>query len=327
MFLLLAKPWDHGQLNVSIRRGRCGALRCEWPVAFWTAVAEKLPYFAHFRDHVEVQVRNDDFVLIAAGLSDDLAARIAEIALAIKLADAPRLFGSNAINRADKITIRNRVSRLFKFPQVLGQSGYRSRWVEDNLSPIQPQDSGAFREMPVITDIHTHARILGLKDRIAKVSGREVKLFPESGMAVRNVVLAVFAQIAAVGVDDCRRVEVHTGHVLFVNRNNHHHFVLRRNLLHESNRRPFGNRFGQLVPAFILLCAEIRTIEKFLQAQDLRFLASSLFDQLKVLVDHRLPDLRERAVGVERVCGLNQGAADIARHKSSNSTVEERTIA
>ena len=38
-------------------------------------------------------------------------------------------------------------------------------------------------------------------------------------------------------------------------------------------------------------------------------------------------DLLERAIGAERVAGLNQGATDNARHGSSNSTVEDRTIA
>src|SRR5256884_6391606 len=43
---------------------------------------------------------------------------------------------------------------------------------------------------------------------VAGVSRREVKLFPKTRVTVGDVVLAVFAEIAAVGVDD--RSEEHT---------------------------------------------------------------------------------------------------------------------
>jgi hypothetical protein len=56
-------------------------------------------------------------------LRDDLPARIAEIALAVKLTDLPWLFDAHAIDRADEISIRHRMCRLLKLPQVLGESG------------------------------------------------------------------------------------------------------------------------------------------------------------------------------------------------------------
>ena len=66
-------------------------LRGDRAVAFRPAVAEELPHLTDFRDHVEIEIRDDHFVFIPAGLRDDLAAGIAEVALAVKLADAPRL--------------------------------------------------------------------------------------------------------------------------------------------------------------------------------------------------------------------------------------------
>ncbi len=72
----------------------CGfaSLRGNRTVTFRPAIAEELPHFAHFLDHVEIKIRYDDFIFIAAGLRDNLTARIAEITLAIELPDAPRLF-------------------------------------------------------------------------------------------------------------------------------------------------------------------------------------------------------------------------------------------
>ena len=75
-----------------------------------------------------------------------------------------------------------------------------------------------------------------------------------------------------------------------------------------------GHALGEFVPAGILLGAKIRSVKKFLQAEDLRFLFRGLLDQLQVLVDHGLPDLRQRTIGAERIAGLNQTAADIAGH-------------
>src|SRR5579864_3565950 len=60
-------------------------------VGFGAAVAEELPGLSNFSNHFEVEIGYQDFVFVAAGLGDDLAAGIAEIALAVKLADVPRL--------------------------------------------------------------------------------------------------------------------------------------------------------------------------------------------------------------------------------------------
>ena len=48
-------------------------------------VAEELPGLAHFLDLIEVQIGHQHFIFFARGLGDDLAARIAEIAGAVKL--------------------------------------------------------------------------------------------------------------------------------------------------------------------------------------------------------------------------------------------------
>jgi hypothetical protein len=93
-------------------------------------------------------------------------------------------------------------------------------------------------------------------------------------MHVRDVVLAVLAEILAVGVDDGGGVEVQARHLLFIDRDHDHHLVLGRDLLHQLGGRSIGNALGQVVPANVLLGAEIRTVEKFLEAEHLHFFSS-----------------------------------------------------
>ena len=183
-----------------------------------------------------------------------------------------------------------------------------------------------FRKMAVVANVNADASILCLKHGIAQIARSEIKLFPESGMAVRDVMLAVFAEIAAIGVDHRGGVEINAGHLLLVNRDHNDHAMFRGEFLHHAHRRTIGHALRQFVPTRILLRAEVRAVEKFLQAQDLRFLSRRLFDQLEVLVDHRLSDLGKRAIGAERIAGLNQGTAHNSRHETGpprNETIAE----
>src|SRR5581483_7913681 len=101
----------------SIRRGcSARALRRERDVAVGAAVTEELPHLAHFQNHIEVEVRDQHLVFIPAGLGNDLAARIAKVALSIELADRPRLLRAHAIDSAYEILVRDRVRRLLQFP-------------------------------------------------------------------------------------------------------------------------------------------------------------------------------------------------------------------
>src|ERR1700678_4403526 len=98
--------------------------------------------------------------------------------------------------------------------------------------------------MAVVANVNSDAGVLGFKNRIAKIAGSKVKLLPESGMAVRDVMFAVFSQVAAVGIDDSGSIEINAGHLLLVNRNHNHHAMFGGDLLHQANRRPIGNALG-----------------------------------------------------------------------------------
>src|SRR5205823_8474456 len=101
-----------------VARSRFPCLRHQWLIAVWTPVAEELPHVAYLGDHVEIKLSHHNLIFIAAGLGNDLAAWIAEITLTVKLANVPRSLFAYAVDGADKITIRHRMSGLLQFPQI-----------------------------------------------------------------------------------------------------------------------------------------------------------------------------------------------------------------
>src|ERR1043166_5588088 len=126
-----ACSWKASSIRCNLSR-----LRSQWAVGFRTPVAVELPGFPDLGDHVEIQVGDQHFILIAAGLSDDRSPRIAEIALAVKLADIPRLLTADTVDRPDKISVRDRVRGLLKFPEMFRESGYSGRRIEDNFGAV-----------------------------------------------------------------------------------------------------------------------------------------------------------------------------------------------
>src|SRR4029079_9115432 len=97
------------------------------------AVAEELPRVPHLADLVEVELRGDEGVLVALGLRQELPARIAEVALPVKLADVPRPFEADAVDGADEVAVGDGVRRLLELPEVLGEPGDGGGRVEHDL--------------------------------------------------------------------------------------------------------------------------------------------------------------------------------------------------
>src|SRR6202158_2156061 len=249
---------------------RLGAFRCtgarDFSVRFRPAVAVKLPSIADFLNLIEIQFRDEQFILIAAGLLDDFAARVAEIAFAVEFADLPGMLGADAVDGRNEISVSNRVRWLLEFPKIFGEAGDSGRRVVDYFRAVESEDSRAFRKVAVVADVHADAGITSLEYGIAGVSRREVKLFPKARVTVRNVVLAVFAEVAAVGVDDRGGVEVDASQLDLVDRAAEHHLVLLRELLHQRDRGAVRDALGQLVPASLLFGAKVGAVEKLLQA-------------------------------------------------------------
>src|SRR5580704_13542985 len=84
----------------------------DFAVRLWAPVAEELPGLADGFDFLQVEIRNQHLVLIAAGLRDNLAARAAKVALSVKFSDIPRGFFTHSVDCAHEITVRRRVRRL-----------------------------------------------------------------------------------------------------------------------------------------------------------------------------------------------------------------------
>src|SRR3954469_16882031 len=84
-------------------------------VSLRTPIAEELPHIADLADEVEVHVGYDDVVLSAPlALSDELPARIDEVALAIELTNPPGFFPTWPIDRADEVLVCYRMRRLLE---------------------------------------------------------------------------------------------------------------------------------------------------------------------------------------------------------------------
>ena len=73
--------------------------------------------------------------------------------------------------------------------------------------------------------------------------------------------------------------------------------VLAREILHEADGGAVGIGFGEVVPAGLLLGAEVGAVEDLLEADDLRAGFGGLPDIADMLVDHALLDLGERSFG------------------------------
>ena len=148
---------------------------------------------------VEVEVGRQHFVLVARGLGEDLAARIAEVALAVELADLPRLLDADAIDGADEVPVGDGVRRLLELPEILAQAGDGRGGVEDDLGAGKAERARALGEVAVVADVDADLGEAEVEDRVPEVAGAEVELLPEAGRDVRDVGLAVLAEIL------CRR--------------------------------------------------------------------------------------------------------------------------
>src|SRR6266436_4619204 len=311
-----------GRLGV-FRRASAG----DFSVGFRAAVAVELPGVADFLNFIKIQIGDEELILVTAGLLDDFAARIAEIALAVELADLPGSFGADAVDGGDKISVGDGVGGLLELPKIFGEAGDGGGRVIDDFRAVLAEDARAFREVAVVADVHADAGVASLEYGVAGISGREVKLFPKAGVTVRNVVLAIFAEVAAVGVDHGGGVEVEAGHLDFVDGDDQHHLVLLRELLHLGDSGAGGDFLGGLVPTGLLFGAKIRAVEKFLEAEDPHFLLGRVSDQVFVLGDHFFLDVSERILfRGPLTLGLNQTTANHAGHATPPELTQAKSL-
>src|SRR6185436_16287765 len=141
---------------------------------------EKLPGLPHLGYLVEVEVGGEDFVFVAAGLGDDLAARVAEVARAVELADVPGGLHAHAVDSADEVAVGHGVGRLLEFPKVFAQSGDGGGRIENDLRAGESQGPRPLGEVPVVANVDADADEGEIEDRVAEIAGAEVEFLPES---------------------------------------------------------------------------------------------------------------------------------------------------
>ena len=257
--------------------------------------------------------------LVFGRRGEEVAARIDEVGRAVEAPDVPRRLGADAVAAGHEVAVGDGVRRLLELPEVLRQARDRGRRVEDDLGAVEAQQARAFGEVAVVADVDADRRVARLEDRVAKVARLEEVLLPEPA-GVRDVVLAVLAQVAAVGVDDCGGVVVDAGLLTLVDGHDHRHLVLARVGRHRFGGRA-GHGLGQVVPVRVLRRTEVGPVEHFLQAEDLHATTAGLLDERDVRGNRGVAHLgdRHRWIGDGRG-RLNQAAADVSGHGASSDT-------
>ena len=150
--------------------------------------------------------------------------------------------------------------------------------------------------MPVVANINADSRKRRVKTRIAEIAGLEIELLPKPGIHVRDVRLAVFAQIFAVSVDHSGCVVIDARLLFFIDRDDDHHAELLGHFLHQLDGRAVGNSFDRLVPTRLLFGTEIRHREYLLKTKHLHALLSRILNHLHLMIDIRLSDLIYRRI-------------------------------
>src|ERR1700761_945324 len=228
------------------------------------AVAVERPLVAHGVDEVQVQVPDDELAVApVARLADQPSLRADEVRGAVEVVVAV-LLDADPVDRADVVLVGDRRGRLLQLPQVIRQARARRARVEDDLRAVQAERAPPFREVPVIADVDTDLAHRGVEYRVTAVARPEVELLPESGK-VREVVLAVLAEVGPVGVDHRGRVVEKARLLKLVHREDHDHAELGRELREALGDRA-GHRLGVLVELRVLHLAEVGAVEKLLEA-------------------------------------------------------------
>ena len=179
------------------------------------------------------------------------------------------------------------------------------RRVEHDLGTVHTECTPTFGEVAVVADVDADLADRGLEHGVAAVAGFEIKLLPEA-LHLGNVLLAVLAEVRAVGIDHCGSVVVHARLNDFVHRQHENHAEFLRHTLEPLRRRAIGDVFGVGVVLGILHLAEVRPVEELLEAHDLGSLLLRLVGRSLVLVDHGL--FRAGPIG------LQQCRSHIVRH-------------
>ena len=124
-----------------------------------------------------------------AYFANELAARVNKITLPVKIILSKRL-DTNAIDRANIVTVRHGVADLLNAPEVLRETARRGRWDEHDLSAIEPQCTSPLRKVAIVANVHANFANRRIKHWIPHIPRAEIELLPKS-IDVRDMSLAI----------------------------------------------------------------------------------------------------------------------------------------
>ncbi len=180
-----------------------------------------------------VHVGVEDFLLILGGFGDEAAVGVGDEGLAPEFGVA---FAADAVDGRDITAVGDGVAALDSFPSVVlgGAKGFflggkpaDGGGVENYVGAAEGGEAGGLGIPLVPADEDADAASLGFPGAVAEVAGSEVKLFFESGV-LRDVILAVFAEELAVGVNDDGSVVVNFAATVFKEGSDDDDFVFLR---------------------------------------------------------------------------------------------------
>ena len=206
--------------------------------------------------------------------------------------------------------------RLLQLPQVFAQAGHGGGWVEDDLRAVKAEATRSFGKVAVITDIDADLCKAQIKDWIAQVARPEVKLLPKARRHVRDVRLAILAEVRAIVVDDRGGVVEEAFLLDFVDRNYHRDFQFTGERLNQADCGAIGNALCRFIPFDRLLGAKIGAVEDLLQTHDLCAICSRLADETQVFLDHGLLLSCQRLGGQHGVGGLDDRTSNDSGHSA-----------
>ena len=231
-------------------------------------------------------------------------------------ADLRRPFVPHAVDRSHVEAVGDGVGALDGAPRiVLGRTAARlpggtpadGRGIEQHLGAGQGRQAGRLGIPLVPADQRRHAGESRIEAGKTQVAGGEVILLVIARI-VGDVHFAIDPQQRAIGVDDQGGVVIDARRAPLEDRPDDGHLEFPRQARETFGSGP-GNRLGQIEQGGVLLLAEVLRAEQFLDADDLRALASGFANAPF--------GLGEVFVGVLRTSHLDQTDAELgALHRT-----------
>jgi hypothetical protein len=165
---------------------------------------------------------------------------------------AGRSLVTYAVHRRDVAAVGDGMTALHRFPRgilrraiffLLARMPADRRRIKQNLRAAQCGQAGGFRIPLVPANADADLSMRGRPRLETEIAGSEVKLLIIRGI-VRDVHLAIFPKVLAVGVDDCRRIMINAGRSLLEKRSDNHSPGFARDRFQLGGRRT-GNFLGE----------------------------------------------------------------------------------